>query len=447
MVDVIKALPDQGESGWGAILPNREPQPTLDNDINADYLIVGAGFAGLSAARRLMQLDPSAKVVIVESRIVAEGPSGRNSGFMIDLPHVLSSNSYAGALDHDQNDIRMNRTAIGFAKSMVDEFKLSKAVFDLCGKWNAAATKGGLKHNASYSTHLDSLNEPYELFSAAQMLELTGSNYYQGGLWTPGTAIFQPVQYITGIADALADLPGCELYEKTPVVSLNKMSDQWIAKTTRGSVRANKVILAVNGLIENFGFYEKRLMHINLYASMTRELTSDEINRLGGLDAWAFTPADPFGSTLRRVNGAGGHRLLVRNRCTYDPTLRMPDNRLSKIAVDHERSFYSRFPMLKDVTMAYRWSGRLCLSRNNVWAVGEVAENLFSACCQNGLGATKGTIAGVVAAEKASEKSVDSLIPDFIQQDCPKRLLPEPFMTLGARGYLKFREFCAGKEL
>jgi glycine/D-amino acid oxidase-like deaminating enzyme len=279
------------------------------------------------------------------------------------------------------------------------------------------------------------------------MHELTGSKYYQGGLWTPGTAIFQPVQYITGIADALADLPRCELYEKTPVVSLDKISDQWIAKTTRGSIRADKVILAVNGLIENFGFYEKRLMHINLYASMTRALTNDEINRLGGSDTWAFTPADPLGSTVRRLNGAGGHRLLVRNRCTYDPTLRIPDDRLSKVAVDHERSFYGRFPMLKDVTMAYEWAGRLCLSRNNVWAVGKVAENLFSACCQNGLGATKGTIAGVIAAEQASEKSVDSLIPDFIPQDCPKKLLPEPFMTLGARGYLKFREFCAGKEL
>jgi glycine/D-amino acid oxidase-like deaminating enzyme len=447
MIDVIQSPPDLGDSGWAAILPNRESQPSLDDDIYADYLIVGAGFAGLSAARRLMQLDSTAKIVIVESRQVAEGPSGRNSGFMIDLPHELSSNTYAGALDNDRSDIRMNRTAIGFAKSMVDEFKLPKSSFDLCGKWNAAATKGGLKHNASYSAHLDSLNEPYKLFSAAQMHELTGSTYYQGGLWTPGTAIFQPAQYVTGIADGLAALPLCELYEKTPVVSLNKTSDQWIAKTSNGSIRANKVILAVNGLIENFGFYKKRLMHINLYASMTRELTTDEIKQLGGADTWAITPADPLGSTLRRINGAGGHRLLVRNRCTYDPALTMPNGRLSRIAVDHDRSFHRRFPVLKNVTMEYRWSGRLCLSQNNVWAVGEVAENLFSACCQNGLGATKGTIAGVVSAEKASGKIADSLMPDFLEQDAPKKLLPEPLMRLGANGYLKFREFCAGKEL
>jgi len=97
--------------------------------------------------------------------------------------------------------------------------------------------------------------------------------------------------------------------------------------------------------------------------------------------------------------------------------------------------------------MQYRWVGRLCLSWNNVWAVGEVAENLFSACCQNGLGATKGTIAGVVAAEKASEKMVESQIPDFVQQNFPQKLLPEPLMSLSASAYLKFRELCAGNEL
>ena len=447
MINVRQSPPDHGESGWAELLPNREPKPPLEHDIEADYLIVGAGFAGLSAARRLMQLDSTAKIVIVESRQIAEGPSGRNSGFMIDLPHMLSSDGYAGALDNDQRDISMNRAAIGFAKSMVDEFKLPKAAFDLRGKWNAAATKGGLKHNADYHAHLDKLNEPHELFNASQMLALTGTSYYQGGLWTPGTAIFQPVAYIRGIADALANMPQCELYEETPVVSLNKQPNHWIVKTHCGSIRANKVILAVNGLIENFGFYAERLMHINLYASMTRELTVEEINRLGGADQWEFTPADPLGSTMRRISGVGGHRLLVRNRCTYDPTLTMPSDRLSKIAVDHDRTFYRRFPMLKDVKMEYRWSGRLCLSRNNVWVVGEVTENLFTACCQNGLGATKGTIAGVVVAEKASEKAIDSLMPDFIQQDLPKKLLPEPLMTLGAKGYLKFRELCAGKEL
>ena len=97
--------------------------------------------------------------------------------------------------------------------------------------------------------------------------------------------------------------------------------------------------------------------------------------------------------------------------------------------------------------MEYCWSGRLGLSRNDVWALGELEPGLFSACCQNGLGTTRGTIAGIVAAEMASDVDADSLIPDFQGQASPKRLFPEPFMSLGARSAIKFKEWRAGPDL
>jgi glycine/D-amino acid oxidase-like deaminating enzyme len=188
-------------------------------------------------------------------------------------------------------------------------------------------------------------------------------------------------------------------------------------------------------------------MHINLYASMKRELTAAEVDALGGIARWGFTPSDPIGSTVRRIDGSGGPRLVIRNRCTYEASLRLPDDRLQSIARDHERTFYARFPMLKQVEMEYCWSGRLCLSRNDVWALAELETGLFSACCQNGLGTTRGTIAGIVAAEMASENSASSLVPDYRPQEPPQRLYPEPMMTLGARSVIRFKEWRAGKEL
>ncbi len=132
-------------------------------------------------------------------------------------------------------------------------------------------------------------------------------------------------------------------------------------------------------------------MHINLYGSMTRKLDDAEIDALGGVPNWGFTPADPIGSTLRRIDSSdGGTRLVIRNRCTYEASLRLPSNRLQDIAADHRRTFQARFPMLPRMEMEYCWSGRLCLSRNEVWALGELQPGLFSACCQNGLGATRG---------------------------------------------------------
>jgi glycine/D-amino acid oxidase-like deaminating enzyme len=446
MSKVEQFTADLGPAGWNELLPIRQSRPTLQNDIDADYLIVGAGFAGLSAARRIMQLDSSANIVLLEARQVGEGPSGRNSGFMIDLPHDLSSSNYSGQATQDLIQTRMNRVAIEFARDMVDSFQLPKETFSPVGKINAAAGKPGLKNNYAYAKHLDSIGEPSRLLDTAEMQALTGSDYYQGGLWTPGTAIIQPAMYIRGIADGLVTA-GCRLFEQSPVIGLKIQGDRWRISTQSGSVNASKTILAVNGLVENFGFYRHRLMHINLYASMTRELSEQEVNQLGGESTWAFTPADPIGSSLRRISGTGGHRLLIRNRCTYEQNLKLPDDRLQHICADHDRSFYARFPMLKQVSMEYRWSGRLCLSRNNAWAIGEVGKNLFSACCQNGLGATRGTIAGIAAAEMACEKYLETLLPGYPYKTSPKKLFPEPFTSLGARNYLKYKEWRAGREL
>ena len=447
MIRVDSKPTDLGESGWSAILSPRTVQPALAQDIDCDYLVVGAGFAGLSAGRRLRQLEAQASIVILEAEQVASGPAGRNSGFMIDLPHALATGSYGGEDSHDLRNIRMNRAAIAFATQAVQDFDFPDEAFDPCGKTNVAASHLGSEHNTNYARHLDSLGEPYEVLDAGAMQAICGSDYYCGGLHTPGTAVLQPALYIRSFADALVEQAGCQLYENSALQELSRKGERWVAKTATGSVTASRVILAVNGLIESFGFYRHRLMHINLYASMTRELTSAEVDALGGIERWGFTPSDPIGSTVRRIDGSGGPRLVIRNRCTYEASLCLPDNRLQSIARDHERTFYARFPMLKQIEMEYCWSGRLCLSRNEVWALAELETGLFSACCQNGLGTTRGTIAGIVAAEMASENSATSLVPDYRPQPRPQRLYPEPLMTLGARSVIRFKEWRAGKEL
>ena len=437
--------PDSGQSGWQAILSERAAAPQLTDDLEADYCVVGAGFAGLAAARRLHQLDPKASIVILEAVEVGTGPAGRNSGFMIDLPHVLSSSSYAGLAESDQRDIKLNRHAIEFARAAAAEYQLSDEAFRAEGKINAAASQSGVKANQAYARHLEELAEPYEILDSKAMQRICGSDYYQGGLKTPGTAMIQPALLVRGIADGLTQSNQICLYENTAVQHYSKQGDRWKLSTANGSVLAPKVLLAVNGFVENFGFYSRRLMHITLYASITRELSESEVESLGGQERWGFTPSDPFGTTVRKINDTGGHRLVIRNRISYDPSLTLVNNQLKQAEIDHRNAFVDRFPMLSTVIMQYRWSGRLCLSRNHAWALGKLDEGLYSACCQNGLGTTKGIVAGVVAAEMATA-SQESLMPEFETGDLPQKLLPEPFMTPGARSYLKFREWRAGRD-
>src|SRR6185436_4365274 len=86
----------RGPAAWSAILPAQDAPVELAADANADLVIIGAGFAGLSAARRLLQLAPGAKIAVLEAGRLAEGAAGRNSSFMIDLPHEISGDNYAG---------------------------------------------------------------------------------------------------------------------------------------------------------------------------------------------------------------------------------------------------------------------------------------------------------------------------------------------------------------
>src|SRR3546814_4962069 len=93
---VVGRLPvDTGVSGWEAIKPRQFPVRTLDSDILADWLVVGAGFGGLSAARRVRELRPHDSLVVLDAPEVATGAPGRNSGFMIDVPLNISSANYS----------------------------------------------------------------------------------------------------------------------------------------------------------------------------------------------------------------------------------------------------------------------------------------------------------------------------------------------------------------
>ena len=73
------------------------------------------------------------------------------------------------------------------------------------------------------------------------MREITGSDYYLGGLYTPGAVLIQPADYIRAFAAGLGSR--IELHENSPVVELAREAGLWRARTPRGSVTAPKVIL------------------------------------------------------------------------------------------------------------------------------------------------------------------------------------------------------------
>ncbi len=436
----------RGPAAWSAILLHQDAPVALQADATADVVIIGAGFAGLSAARRILQLAPKAKVVVLDASRIAEGAAGRNSGFMIDLPHELSAEGYSKqAVNKDSQMIALNRQAIAFAKAAVEDYDINPAFFDPVGKVNGAVGAKADGYNRNYAKHLSSLGEASEMLDAQAMFELTGSPHYVSGLYTPGTTMLQPAGYVRGLAGGLRR-DSVKIFENTPVLKIERAGHGWTIATPQHRVSAGKAILANNGHLESFGFSEQRLMHIFLYASMTVDLGAHAMMKLGGQPRWGVTPSDPMGTTMRRIDPAqGGNRIITRTCASFLPGMEVSEAALQRAAKVHRQKFDQRFPALNDVAMEYSWAGHLCLTRNGVAVMRELDDNLFSACVQNGLGTARGTLTGMAAAELACGATSD-ITRHFTAEAEPTRLPPPPLATIGANLYLRLQEWKAGDE-
>jgi len=439
---VASALPRQpGVSGWVAMLPARQPHAALEGRISVDAVVIGAGFAGLAAARRLSQIDPKLHVAVLEAGIVGEGPAGRNSGFIIDLPHEVSAESLGSdSTAHSRRDIFKNRSAITLAQGIAEEHGWGREIFDLCGRYSIAKGASGDHHLVEYAGQLTGLGEPHKLLDSRETAELTGVPTFSSALFTPGTAMIQPAAFVRNFADALR--PPIQVYELSPVQRFVREGQGWKVETAKGSVSASKVILAVNGHASSFGLLPRRLMHVFTYASLTRPF--DPLH-LGGQRQWAATPALPMGTTLRRISTPEGDRILVRSRYTFNPRITVSEGAITSAGHLHDRKLASRFPSLRKVGMEYRWAGAMALTWNSVPVVQEVEQGLWLAAGCSGVGATNATANGIVAAER-SLGLTSELGRIFSLAPLPAAVPPEPIATIGGKLSLAWKEWRAGDE-
>ncbi|WP_374650776.1 NAD(P)/FAD-dependent oxidoreductase [Dongia sp.] len=436
----------RGPAAWNAILPGQDDPIELDSEAKADFVIVGAGFAGLSAARHLLKLAPGAKIVVLEAGRIAEGACARNSGFMIDQPHEIGGQGYEGdGINKNRKQIALNRQAIDFAKANVEDYDIDRNYFDPVGKVNGAAGLQADGLNRDYAKHLSEMGEPSEYLDEKAMQELTGSRYYLSGLYTPGTVMIQPAGYIRGLVRGLRR-DGVSIFEHAAAIAIDGEGSGWNVRTARHGIKAGKVILANNGHLESFGFAARRLMHVFLFASMTIDLRDDNLAKLGGEPRWGITPSDPMGTTIRRIDSAlGGNRVVTRSCASFRPGMEATQADLDRARRVHRKAFDARFPALRGVPMEFSWAGHLCLSRNGVAVMRELDKNLYSGCVQNGLGTVRGTLTGMGAAELACGVTSD-LTRHFTCEDAPTKLPPPPISTIGANLYLRWAELRASRE-
>ncbi len=427
----IERLPlDDKTNGWSRILPPREARAALSGNITADWVVIGAGYAGLAAARRLAENRPDEHIIVLEAGEPGENASGRNSGFAIDLPHNVGSSLHE--LEGSHCAMRLARAAIDYLEEAVNAYGFD-CDWSRDGKYHTAVSERGVRNGLEpFASELDSLGEPYTWLDKAGVTEKLGSDHFRAAVYTPGGALLNPAALTRGLADNLPD--NVTLYEHTPVVEVDYSNGVQLT-TPSGSVRAPKMILGVNGFVEQFGFLTRNLLQAVLHASLTRPLTQDEQRAYGVADAWGMTPANAFvGITMRYTNDK---RILFRQGLEYCPTQRVSEAQRQDVRRRHKTLFDARFPMLKDVEMEHTWSGFVCMSRNFAPGFGQVAPNIWTAVCQNGVGVTKGTIGGLLAADVATGRD-NPLIADMHSLGKPAYVPPRPFLDIGVRTRFKW---------
>lgn len=389
----ISSLPaDDATCGWYHLSKPRTPRPAHSGHSQARWVVVGAGFTGLAAARQLATNFPDDEIVLIEAQEVGFGTSGRNAGFAIDLPHDIGAEDYIGDIDIAKTILKLNLGGQSYIKELIERYDI-ECQFRHCGKYQAAVEDRGIAVLDAYRRGLDKLGQPYEVIEGRDLPEHIGTHFYRKGLFTPGTALLQPSALVKGLADSLPS--NVSLYERTPITEVD-YGDKVVLRHANGSITADKLVLTTNAFGMSFGFLKGRMLPVFTYGSITRPLTEEEQARLGGKPYWGVIPADPFGTTMRRTVD---NRLLIRNSFSYNPDGRSNRKYLDRFVQRHRESFARRFPMLPGVNFEYTWGGALALSRNHMGFFGKLAPNVVGALCCNGLGVTRGTVTGKLLAD------------------------------------------------
>lgn len=425
---------DDRSNGWYYTLPAPPPARVLEGERTADWIVVGAGYAGLGAARRLAELRPNDKIVLIEAQRAGLGAAGRNSGFAIDLPHSVDMTE----VERNRAQLRLNRAAIAHLDEMVTTHQIA-CQWSRRGKIHAAATDRGLAEIEAFAKGIESLDEPVTRMDAEATRRYLGTSYYKGGAFTAGCVLMQPAALVRGLARALPI--NVDFHEESPVVAV-EYGARVRAETPRGAVVAPRMILCSEAFTPAFGFLQDRLFPMYTFGSLTRPLTDAEAKALGGEGDWGIIPAARGGTTLRYTQD---RRILVRNVVRYVPGLHVDDDALARIRADHVRSFEARFPMLPDVGFEHTWGGSLCMSKNKGTVFGKLADTVYAALCQNGVGVAKGTIAGRAVAELATGQDSPH-VSDMMLFPEPEPLPTRPFLDIGVRAQLAMAHWRAGAE-
>src|SRR5467141_5185368 len=237
------------ESLWAAMTPPGPDLPELIGTTEADVIVIGGGFTGLSTALHLREEDVD--VAIVEAMEPGWGASGRNNGQVIP---TLSR--------HDPEDIVARHGAAGerFVGLVRDS---ASVLFDLAARYQIPAeleqtgwvqpvhSPGRIKIAERRVRHWSKFGASVELLSRDETQKMLGSEAWFGGFWNRSGGHINPLALSRGLARVLLDRGG-RIYAGSPALGVERRNDRWIVRTEQAEISGRVLIVATNAYTAAF---------------------------------------------------------------------------------------------------------------------------------------------------------------------------------------------------
>jgi glycine/D-amino acid oxidase-like deaminating enzyme len=382
---------------WAASAAPAIETPALAGEAQADVVVVGAGFTGLSAA--LHTAEAGAKVILLEAAEPGWGASGRNGGQVIpglklDADELITR---YGA-ERGETLFRFGQEAADLVFELVERHAIDCHA-ERQGWIQAVHAHRTMALAEKKAAECAERGATVEMLSASDIAERTGAEGYAGGWIHRGGGMLQPLSFARGLA-AAARAAGATIHGGSPVTALQQDSAGWRVETPGGRVDARQVVLATNAYSGGLwpGLAES-VIPVFSYQIATRPL-SDNLRRsilVGGL------PVSDTRRLLRyfRLDHTG--RLLVGGRGGQRETeeLRFYDG--------IQKNLRTLYPNLGDVEVDYCWGGKLAITTDHVPHLHEPAPGLHAMLGYNGRGVAMATACGKLLAERLSGRQADDL--------------------------------------
>lgn len=408
------------------------PQSPLVEPLEADVLVVGGGYTGMWTAWYARQLEPEARVVLLEFEpVCGHGPSGRNGGFCNAMWLSLASMRDRWGVEGALATAHAAQEAVDRIGSFCEEHGVD-AWFRPAPYVQVSTAPA---HDGSWQRALDACRElgvPEMLqpLSEEEVAERCKSPAFRAGAVSPTSATLQPARLALGLREQLL-AAGVEIFESSPVRSFREAGEGVEAQTASGSVRAKRGVLAIGSAAKGrHGPLRGRLTVASSHIVLT-EPVPDVLEEIGWTGGDCITDARALLHYFRTTRdgriafGWGGGRIAwgarTRGRAELDATV-------AAAAADHLHTY---FPALRGRRITHAWGGPIDASPTHLPAVRSLPQRrAFAAAGYTGNGVGPSNMVGRTLASLALNREDEHTHLPFVDAKTP-RVPPEPFHWLG----------------